>query len=106
MCTLKSKASSVVPVFLWGTVLHFFLKLKTAVLFVKLEEKIRKITIFGRDGRLVERDEIVAINGESILDNGGGPEAMQQVSAQVKSSVDFSDTYEKNFSVFLELNRN
>ena len=82
------------------------MKLKTTVLFVKLEDKIRKVTIFGRDGRLVERDEIVAINGESILDNGGGPEAMQQVSAQVKSSVDFSDTYEKNFSVFLELNRN
>ena len=28
---------------------------------------------------MVERDEIVAINGDSILDNEGGPEAFQQV---------------------------
>jgi hypothetical protein len=39
------------------------------------------VVSFYRDGRLVERDEIVAINGESILDNDGGPEAMQQVRA-------------------------
>lgn len=50
--------------------------------------------MFCRDGRLVEGDKIVAINGESILDNEGGPEAMQQVRIEVYLSILFKNANE------------
>ncbi|XP_063681149.1 multiple PDZ domain protein-like [Bolinopsis microptera] len=50
--------------------------------------KIKPGGLADRDGRLVERDEIAAINGESILDNEGGPEAFQQVMKKLEEQTE------------------